>query len=111
MDCNICGRPVIVEHLETKPEMVHCEPCAAHRAEKCWPRCTACRIVAMTGYNMGQVRRLNADEIMCVMWHFEKTDIVWQSVDGHQLTIVSPEISIEAYGLMVDEKGWCKRRH
>ena len=59
---------------------------------------------------MGKVRRMTADEVMALMWKFERTDIVWRSLDGRQVVVVSANSDIDAYSLFVDEKGWCKRR-
>lgn len=110
MECTLCGRPVIVEHLETRPDVVHCDACLAHMAQACWPRCAACMIIAMSGYNMGKVRRLTPDEQLAVLWHIPKHSAVWRSMEGTQLVVVPSEISEDATSLHVDAKGWCKRR-
>ena len=110
MECDLCGRPVIVEHVGDKPKEVHCVPCADHVAKRCLPaKCGACLIVALSGFSIKEVRKLTADELLATLWYFEKGAIVWRSFDGRQLVVISPDAANEPYGLLVDASGWCKR--
>ena len=108
MDCDTCGRTTIIEEKQPD-ETVHCPECISHLKGQHPPRCAACRIEALPGFNLGKVSRLSDDEMLMALWFFEKGDICWRSLDGRQLVVI-PGSGREAYGLLVDENGWCKRR-
>ena len=111
MDCQLCGRTVVVEHLvETKPATVLCESCQDHTDGHCHPRCGACKIIAMSGYSLDQIRRLSSEEMMALMWVFEKYAVVWSNPERTCLTVVSQDFSVDAFTLFVDAKGWCRRK-